>query len=154
MKSIKPLYVIIIVVIVGAAAFLGGIHYQKSRPFSGDQIFQRSGNGQFRQQFGGAQGGQGGQFVGRRNGGAVMGEILSTDANSITVKLPDESSKIVVLSGSTAINKSANGTKDDLKAGERVAVFGTANSDGSVTAQNIQLNPQMRIFGGTPTPGK
>jgi hypothetical protein len=153
MKSMKPLYVIIIIVIVGAAAFFGGMQYQKSQQTARFGQFANSqdkmfGNGQFRP------GGQGGQFGGRRNGGAVMGEILNTDANSMTVKLPDGSSKIVVLSKSTAINKSANGTKEDLKTGERVAVFGTANSDGSVTAQNIQLNPQMRVFGGTPTPGK
>jgi hypothetical protein len=149
MKAVKPMYVIIIAIIVGAVAFFGGMQYQKSQRAAG---FAGRGG-----QFAGAQG-AGGQFGGaqgtRRNGGAVMGEILSKDDSSVTVKMQDGSSKIVILSGSTSINKSASGTKDDLTTGERVAVFGTTNSDGSVTAQSIQLNPVMRGFGGTPMPTK
>ena len=89
--------------------------------------------------------------MGGRNGNAVVGEILSKDDTSITVKLTDGSSKIVVLSSNTVINKAAIATKNDLTTGERVAVFGTVNSDGSVTAQDIQLNPQMRFGGQRPT---
>jgi len=74
----------------------------------------------------------------------VNGEIISSDDKSITVKLTDGGSKIVILSDNTEINQAANATKDDLKAGEKVAVFGQENSDGSVTAQSIQLNPVLR----------
>jgi ribosomal protein S1 len=81
----------------------------------------------------------------------VNGEIIGVDEKSITVKMQDGSSRIVILSEKTEINKAASGTKDDLKVGERVAVFGQENSDGSVTAQNIQLNPMFR-GGPTPTP--
>ena len=59
----------------------------------------------------------------------------------MTVKLQDGGSKIVILTDSTAINKSAEGSREDLKIGGKVGVFGTENSDGSVTAQNIQLDP-------------
>lgn len=133
---------VVLVIIVGAAAFYGGMQYQKmQRPSFG--------------QFGGGRG-QNGQNIRFRNGanggGMVTGEVTGRDANSITVKMPDGSSKIVILSGSTTINKQAIGTKDDLKSGEKVAVFGTTNSDGSVTAQSIQLNPQVRMFRGGPTP--
>ena len=88
----------------------------------------------------------------------VSGEILSVDANSLTVKLPDGSSKIVTFSDTTQINKADKATAADLKTGVTVAVFGTTNSDGSVTAQNIQLNPQIRMMApngqATPTPVK
>lgn len=127
----------IIVLIVGGIAFYGGMQYQKSQRVS----------------FGGTRG-QGGNFMmrGGNSGGMVTGQIVSQDDTSVTVKLQDGSSKIVILSKTTAINKQASGTKDDLKSGERVAVFGTTNSDGSVTAQSIQLNPQIRLFRGSVTP--
>jgi hypothetical protein len=77
----------------------------------------------------------------------VMGEIISTDETSITVKTEDGSSKIVLLTGSTSINKAEEVTKTALIKGVRVAVFGTTNTDGSVTAQNVQLNPQLQMRG-------
>lgn len=136
MKNIKPLYVLILVVLVAIGAFFGGMQYQKSQRSAG------------RGQFGGGQG----QF-GNRNGQnrPVTGDIISMDDKSITVKLMDGSSKIVILSVTTAVNKQATGSASDLKNGERVLVIGTQNSDGSITADNISLNPMFR--GGTqPTP--
>ena len=109
-------------------------------------------------QIGGSRGGgmmgQGRRFGGQAGAGfrPVAGEILSMDDKFITVKLPDGSSKIVLFSDKTAIDKSATGTKEDLTVGMRVAVFGQDNSDGSVTAQNIQLNPMFRGMMGTPEP--
>lgn len=145
MKNNTILISVVIAIIVGAIGFFGGMQYQKS---------QRPTNG-----FGGS--GQAGANRGQRNGGGpggmgnrpVAGEIISSDDKSITVKLQDGSSKIVLLSGSTQINKADTATISDLKTGEKVAVFGTANSDGSVTAQNVQLNPMQRMFGqGSPSP--
>jgi len=117
---------ILIAVIVGAGGFFSGMKYQEGK----QPAFLR----QFRT-------GQG-QFQGDRQGfRPVSGEIISADDKSITVKLQDRSSKIVLLSGTTTINKAEQATKNDLKTGEKVAVFGQENSDGSVTAQSIQLNP-------------
>lgn len=76
----------------------------------------------------------------------VNGEIIEVNDKDITVKLSDNSSKIVHLSDSTILNKSSEGVKSDLKVGEKIAAFGTENSDGSVTAQNIQINPVFRTF--------
>lgn len=131
---------IILVVAVGAAGFFLGMQYQKMQR---GNLAARFGNGQF-QRFGG-----GNAAFGMR---PVVGKILSSDANGITVQMQDGSSKIVIVSSSTAINKAASGTKDDLKTGATVAVFGTTNSDGSVTAQNIQLNPQERMMLRTTSP--
>lgn len=83
----------------------------------------------------------------------VNGTILSVDATSMTVKLVDNSSKIVVLGSTTTYAKSTEGSQNDLKVGNRVSAFGTTNADGSVTAQSIQINPpQIRMGGAIPTP--
>lgn len=143
MKNSNIIIIVILVVIVGTAGFFGGMKYQQSKQPT------------FPRQFGNGQGPAGtgnGQNRNRIGGGQVMGDITSADDKSITVKLQDGSSKIVLFSETTTINKAAEGSKSDLKIGERVAVFGTTNSDGSVTAQNIQLNPIFRGPTASPSP--
>lgn len=80
----------------------------------------------------------------------VSGHVLSVDDKSMTVKMTDGSSKIVLFSATTTFSKSDAGTKSDVKTGEKVVAFGTDNSDGSVTAQSVQLNPTMRFGDGGP----
>ncbi len=120
---------VILSIIVGAGAFFAGMKYQQGKQPS----FAR-------------QGGQGRTNAGQSQGNRtafrpISGEIINADEKSVTVKLQDGSSKIVLLTEKTALNKAAEASKTDLKVGEKVAVFGQENSDGSVTAQNIQLNP-------------
>lgn len=121
------IFVVVLIIGVGAA-FFGGMKYQESktpgRPAGQNQ-------GQFRQR-------------NVTNGTAVNGDVLNTDAKSLTVKLPDGSSKIVLFNDKTTVSQSFASATSDIKTGERVAIFGTANSDGSVTAQNIQINPIQR----------
>ena len=154
-------------VIVGIAAFFGGAAYGKSTAPESNTIsvdsFKNMSAGQQRAfmqqvfQSGALQGGIGAPdgaggpggtgTNGQRNGGlrgfggGTIGQVLSKDANSITVKLPDGSTKIVFFSGTTTIDKTAQGTSTDLKTGETVAVNGSANSDGSITAQRITVRP-------------
>ena len=135
MKNAKIITIVLIIVALGGG-FFAGMKYQQSQSPAG-----RGGN---------FQGGRSGTFGQRGAGQAfrpVNGDIISMDDKSITVKLQDGSSKIVLLSDITTFSKSTNGSKSDLKKGEKVAVFGTENSDGSVTARNVQLNPQAGGFG-------
>lgn len=126
---------IIIAVVVGAAGFYGGVQYQKSQAgSSANQMYGQSGSTP-----------ETAMRLGRRGfGGATIGKIVSEDATSITVQLSDGSSKIVNLSDSTRIMKTDTASKSDLTTGQMVAAFGTTNSDGSVTAQSVQINPMMR----------
>ncbi|PIV09931.1 hypothetical protein COS31_00695 [Candidatus Roizmanbacteria bacterium CG02_land_8_20_14_3_00_36_15] len=140
------LITVIVALIVGLAGFYAGTKYEQSQRLNSLRQF---GKGQFRNN-----GGASGQATGSRQGfRPVNGEIIVTDSNSITVKLQDSSSKIVLVSGQTSISKAEQATIADLKIGEKVAVFGPENSDGSVTASNIQLNPAPRnINGDAPRP--
>jgi transcription elongation GreA/GreB family factor len=47
----------------------------------------------------------------------VGGEILSKDATSLTLKMQDGSTKIVLISPSTQVMKNTEGTADDLVVG-------------------------------------
>jgi hypothetical protein len=138
MKNNLIIIAVFALIIGGAAGFFGGMQYQKSQrlqafQFNG-QATQPNGSGNFRV----------GQS-GRSGFAPVTGEIIDSDDKSITVKLEDGSSKIVLLSKDTSISKSDKISVSELKKGETVAAFGTQNSDGTITAQNIQLNPQMRM---------
>lgn len=153
MKQTNLILIGIVALVIGAAAgFFGGMKYQESKSpvnMMGLTSDQRGPGGQRTFGLAGAT-----RTVGARNG-AVAGEILSVSDKSITVKLSDDTSKIILLTDTTTVNKSSVGSKTDLTTGTKIAVFGMTNSDGSVTAQRVQLNPmigqgEMRI--GNPVP--
>ena len=127
--------IIIVIALVATGAFFGGMKYQQAQRTT---IFR----GQMTGQIPGGNGAAGGN---QRNGfRPVAGDIVSADDTSITVKMQDGSSKIILITDKTVINKTSEAAKGDLTAGTKVNVFGTDNADGSVTAQNVQLNPLMR----------
>lgn len=129
MKNTNQLIItIVLLIVVGTGAFYGGMQYQK---------MQRGnlGNGQF--------GGRNGQNGNNQAFRPIGGQITSVDDNSVTVKLSDGSSKIVLLSDKTTITEATSASKQVLASGKQITVFGTTNSDGSVTAQNIQLGQLM-----------
>jgi hypothetical protein len=124
----KPV-IIILVLAASAGGFLAGMKYQQSKQPSRADFQARMG-----MMGGGVPGAQP-----RAGAEIVRGEIIDQDETSITVKLPDESSKIVLISENTIINKASEGSVADLETGEEVMVFGQTNSDSSVSASDIQL---------------
>jgi len=132
MKKFLPL-ILIVIIGVGVGAFYGGMKYAESKTLSNRQQRMQ----QFGANFGGFRLGSG---SGQRGGsGFTAGEIIAKDDKSVTVKLQNGGSKIVFLSDSTEITKSAASALSDLEVGKNIIVNGTANSDGSITAQTIQL---------------
>ncbi len=143
--SKNTIITIVLVILASGVGFFAGSKYQSSRNPFANKAFGDGQNFQFK----GGQGvkvqnGQAGQKVAFR-GGQVMGEIISLDDRSLTVKMPDGSSKIVLFTDTTTYAKSADAVKTDLKTGDTVAVTGETNSDGSVSATNIQLNPAFKM---------
>lgn len=74
-------------------------------------------------------------------GGVVAGQILSKDADGVTIGLSVGGSKIVIVPQSANISKSVQGSVADLTVGEEITIQGATNGDGSVTAQSIQIRP-------------
>ncbi len=143
-KLVAPLVIGALVLIAGA--FYGGMRYQQAKaPAMGATRL-------------GAGPGGAGAFQGRRGGaagapngvGLLAGEVLTKDANSLTLKLRDGGSRIVFYSSSTRVSKMADGNIADVSTGTTVSVNGAANQDGSVTAEMIQLRPNLPVMGERP----
>ncbi len=136
MKKQHIIIGVVLLLIVAAGAFWGGMTYAARRsPVN----FQNLTPAQRQQMFG--TGGRRGAAGGANGAGFVTGDIIAKDDKSITVKLTDGGSKIIFFSDTTNIGKIATGSSSDLTVGERVTVNGQANSDGSVAAQMIQIRP-------------
>jgi hypothetical protein len=140
----KKIIASIVAIIIAVGLFYGGMKVGQAQTRNARGQFGQNGMmGNFTQ-FGNRQGGQRGTGTGMRGGGFAGGEILSKDDKSITVKLPNSGSQIIFLSASTTILNSLPGTANDLMTGKNITVQGTQNSDGSLTAQSIQIRPQTR----------
>jgi hypothetical protein len=124
----KNAVVIVLIIAAIGGGFFAGMKYQQSKNFFQARMANRQDRAQFQP---------------NAQAGMIRGEIISADEESITIKLQDESSKIVLLSENTEINKTTQGSAQDLKEGETVMVFGQTNSDGSLSATNIQLGERL-----------
>lgn len=135
----QTIIVAVIVIVVGAGAFFGGMKYQQLQAAAASISTQ----GQFGNRFGGRFGGMG-MGGNARFGAPTAGTIVRVQDGTITVQLSDGSSKLIILNNSTKIVKTQVAKSTDLTEGTKVAIFGTTNADGSINAQNIQINPQFR----------
>jgi hypothetical protein len=136
---------LLIAIVVG----LGGFFYGKSTAAASRSGF--AGAGAFasstRSRFAGAGGTAG--------GGVAVGTITAMDSSSITLQLANGNSEVVFITTSTPVTEPTTVSPSTLAVGTNVMVAGTTNSDGSVTAQSIQVRPAGAAggFGGSGSGG-
>jgi hypothetical protein len=129
MTSKQIVILIVIAIVFAGGGFYGGMRYQQSKSPTRRNV----------------------QFTGGRAGmGFVNGQVMSADSGSITVKNQNGGSQIVILAPSTQYRKTVDGTASDVVVGGMVTVTGTSNSDGSLTAQNVQIRSASSTPLGSP----
>ncbi len=145
----KKQYIIgtVILVVACLLSFNLGIYYTKKTGTQRNQDFSQNnfgrsqnglGDGNQRFQNGGGPGvmnSEGRSQMGRM----TAGEVLSIDGSSMTVKLRDGGSRLILLSNDTKVSKSIDGQTSDIKQGQNVVVNGSSNQDGSLVAESVQL---------------
>ncbi|MFA5051908.1 MAG: DUF5666 domain-containing protein [Patescibacteria group bacterium] len=158
----------VIAVVIAGAAFYGGMTFQKNQDslsgLAGSALTNKLAslglttpdNGLAAQNVNGTF--QNGRFPGgitdrQFGGGMVTGKIISANSKSVTVQQQTGATTTVYFSDITDITKSSSGTAGDLSNGTNIMVSGTSNSDGSVTASTIRINPEtfMGTTGASPT---
>lgn len=89
---------------------------------------------------------------GHTGGGFTAGKIISISGDSMTIQsMQSSSTEIVLLSNAIQIEKTVSGTQSDLTPGTSVVITGSTNSDGSLTAQSVQIRPVgTMLFGARP----
>jgi hypothetical protein len=151
--------VLLLVALVAAGSFWGGMTYQKNqvaqvqaeffnaRGQPGDGQFPRMGQDSLE---GGLPPGQpGGMF---RMGG-TMGQIKTIEGEQMTLSTPQDVTT-VNLTDSTRIQKTVEGNNGDLQPGTRVMVTGERDSDGVITAEQITIiNIDSSVFSYPPPQG-
>jgi hypothetical protein len=149
-KNKKIVYVVVgIVVLVGV--FYGGMVFGKSQNPTGNQGMPAFGQNGFNR--------NSSTKVGGNFGGATFGKIIAKDSKSITVQIMSGAdsanqvgSRIIFLGTDTTVTKQASSTLNDLAVGTEVTVRGTANTDGSINAQSVQIVPANMTTPKTTTP--
>lgn len=147
-KNLSPKLIAVIIVaiiIVGGSSFYAGMEYGRSKGKTGFAQMQSNRNRMA--------GFAGADQKGAPGNGFIAGEIIAKDDKSLTVKINNNrgsagqesqsGTKIIFFSATTGVSKQADGALNDLAVGKQITASGTANSDGSITAQSIQIRPDI-----------
>lgn len=125
LKTMKrEILFLIILILVATAAFYGGMKYQQNKTPQ-RTFFQREGQTtQMRERM-------------------LSGEVISKDEKSLTLKLPDGSTRIVFLSEKTEFLKMTEGNLSDIEVGKQIMIIGNQTTEGAFVAEQIQLSPRI-----------
>jgi len=134
MKNKNNLISVGLVIVFTGIGFFAGVKYNQAKQPS----FSRAPNGFAR----GANQSVGGNLPSKADSGSEMirGKVVGKDDQGIALELDDGSSKLVLVSATTQINKAIEASIDDLAVDDQIMVFGQLDSSGAVTASQIQVN--------------
>ncbi len=144
--------VVLIVIVVGAAAGYGGYSFGHQAGLTDAEnirntfLASRGMGGGYGAGAGGAGygGGAGGTTGSRQFNSANFASGQVKDINGNTIDLTTATDQVKVIVGpQTQIEKQAQGSVSDIQPGLRITVQGTRASDGSMTAQSVQIGGRL-----------
>jgi hypothetical protein len=92
-----------------------------------------------------------GNYTGIPSGiGATVGTVEKVEGNVVTLKTREGTTVLVNVGSSTSIQKTVEGSLEDISLGENIAVSGDKNEDGSIEAKSITITSGFTLpsFGG------
>jgi hypothetical protein len=137
-KFLITLGALLLLLAVAAGSFYGGMQYQTAQAANvRNQFFaDRGGTAPTGAAFPGGNapaGAAGGP------GRGTAGQIKTIDGDTLTISTP-QSVVTVTLTEATVVQKSVEGTRDDLVVGAQVVIRGETDASGNVTASTVQLS--------------
>ena len=78
-------------------------------------------------------------------GAGTMGTVVPVEGNVITLEVREGTAVSVVVSDSTSIRKTVEGSLDDVSPGKNVVVWGTQTGDGPIEALSISIVDAARF---------
>ena len=92
-----------------------------------------------------------GNYTGIPSGiGATVGTVEKVEGNVVTLSTREGTTVLVNIGSSTSIQKTVEGSLEDISLGDNIAVSGDKNEDGSIEARNITITSGSTLpsFGG------
>jgi hypothetical protein len=145
---------LLLVVVIAAAAFAGGIfaqrHWGKGSGSGGSTSAAASRFGDNRSVTGRRFGGSTGASTGTAGafGGATIGQVAYLKGTTLYVTAADGNTVKVAVPRGTPVTKSVTATVRAVKPGDTVVVRGSTGKNGTVTAQSVSIGDAGGGFGG------
>jgi len=144
---------VLIVLLVGGAAFYGGMRFESARSTNARTAFL-AGRGSLGE-FGGAGFGAGPRTFGQLGGtpgpnatpgtadfgGGASGRVKSVEGDTLLLSTAQDVTT-VILTDQTSILRIVSGTRAELQPGQQVTIIGQRGENGEITATAIQILPQ------------
>jgi len=85
----------------------------------------------------------------------IFGDVTIVNGNTLTIKRQSRNgSGTTITVDLTSSTQYTGGSQSDIQMGTRIAGYGTANSDGSINAEKITINPTFPTRGGSQNNGQ
>lgn len=145
MKAV--IIIIIVILLVGGGYYLYKSSHATAMPTPTTQTAMQSGSHQGSRPSGSPRGHLGNMPAGSK---PIFGDVTAVNSNTLTVQMQSRKGSGTTTTLTVDLTSSTQytgGSQSTIKNGTRIAGYGTANSNGSITAEKLTINPTFPTRG-------